>query len=96
MLEACLSRYIFFFVVILFGHALAAVFGYLTSFFMIFRIGTLESPELVSDICFFFSCIVHCILVIHKVGLFVAMMALWKSCKSTSATIRLATGSSSS
>lgn len=37
----------FFFVVILFGHALAAVFGYLTSFFMIFRIGTLESPELV-------------------------------------------------
>jgi hypothetical protein len=51
MLEACLSRYIFFFVVILFGHALAAVFGYLTSFFMIFRIGTLESPELV----FFFS-----------------------------------------
>jgi len=90
MLEACLSRYIFFFVVILFGHALAAVFGYLTSFFMIFRIGTLESPELVSE--FFFSCI----LVIHKVGLFVAMMALWKSCKSTSATIRLATGSSSS
>jgi hypothetical protein len=89
MLEACLSRYIFFFVVILFGHALAAVFGYLTSFFMIFRIGTLESPELVF---FFFSCI----LVIHKVGLFVAMMALWKSCKSTSATIRLATGSSSS
>jgi len=89
MLEACLSRYIFFFVVILFGHALAAVFGYLTSFFMIFRIGTLESPELV----FFF---LSCILVIHKVGLFVAMMALWKSCKSTSATIRLATGSSSS
>jgi hypothetical protein len=37
----------FFFFVILFGHALAAVFGYLTSFFMIFRIGTLESPELV-------------------------------------------------